>query len=118
MSVGEVKLISKPKRLPGRPSRGERHTFGVRLTEAELEGMEAKRQAHGLTRAELIRRAVAAYPDAPAVAERMVETGLTRRRREIECPLCCGRGFTADTITHGERCPAVLLKKAGTMTDP
>lgn len=92
MSAGEVKLISKPKRLPGRPSRGERHTFGVRLTEAEAESMEAKRQAHGLTRAELIRRAVAAYPDAPDLVE-------------VECPGCFGRGFTVATITHGERCP-------------
>jgi len=48
------------KRRPGRPSRGQKHNFGVCLTPSEREAWEAKRG--GLTWAEMLRRAVAHYP--------------------------------------------------------
>ena len=49
------------KRGPGRPPRGTKHTLSVRLTDAEWAAWQAKRAGHGLSLAELIRRAVAAY---------------------------------------------------------
>jgi hypothetical protein len=53
------------KRPIGRPFRGHRKAFGVRLTDQELSAWEAKRTAHGVSWSELIRRGVASLPSKP-----------------------------------------------------
>lgn len=58
-------MSATPTRGPGRPPRGDRHTFAVRLTPEEWEAWQAKATAHGVKFAELIRRGVEALPEGP-----------------------------------------------------
>ncbi len=50
------------KRGPGRPSRGTRHDFSVRLTPSEWAAWQDKARREGVKMAELLRRAVDLYP--------------------------------------------------------
>ena len=53
--------MEKHKRGPGRPSRGARHDFSVRLTPAEWAAWQDKARREGVKMAELLRRAVEGY---------------------------------------------------------